>query len=77
MSHLSPDVQIRDLIIPGSHGANTHDLDTPKLLVSFVKCQKLSVLKQLEMGIRYLDIRYGITNKKVFHKLGIDRYLVE
>jgi hypothetical protein len=76
MSHLPEHVQLRDLIIPGTHAANSHDLKEPKLLKAFAKCQKLKILDQLEMGIRYLDLRYGIKNKKALKKLGIDRYFL-
>lgn len=73
MSFLPKHMLLRDLIIPGTHAANTYDLNEPKLLKSFVKCQKLGIMQQLEMGIRYLDFRFGIKTKKKFKKLGIDR----
>ena len=75
MSHLPPSILLRDLIIPGSHGANTYDLYKPKLMVSFVKCQKINILDQLESGVRYLDLRYAISCKKKFKKLEIEKYI--
>jgi hypothetical protein len=76
MSYLPASMLMRDLIIPGCHAANSFDLNQPKLMVIFARCQKIKVLDQLESGVRYLDLRYGISNKKIFRKLGIDKYLL-
>ena len=73
MSYLPRSILMRDLIIPGCHVANSYDLHQPKLMVGFARCQKINITEQLESGIRYLDIRYGIPHKKVFRKLDIDR----
>jgi hypothetical protein len=73
MSNLPPSILMRDLIIPGCHAANSYDLNQPKLMVGFARCQKLKIKEQLESGVRYLDLRYGIPNKKVFRKLEIDK----
>lgn len=75
MSYLPETILLRDLIIPGAHVANSHDLYQPRLMLPFSRCQKLSITRQLEAGIRFLDLRYGLSSKKIFRKLGIDKYL--
>ena len=66
MTNIPGHILWRDLIIPGSHNSNSDDLNTPKLVVPFSQCQKISITDQLRAGIRYLDIRFAmLPNKKV------------
>ena len=73
MSKVSPQTLLRRLIIPGSHNCNSYDLNKPILTIPFHKCQVIPVKQQLQMGIRYLDIRYGSNSPKNMRKLGVDR----
>ena len=73
MSHLPGYIKLRDLVIPGSHDANSFDLYKPKVAVPFSQCQKLSILNQLKSGIRFMDLRYSLSKAKKLKKLGINR----
>lgn len=50
---------LRNTFIPGSHDSNTYTVNNIKTLMSFGKCQNISVLEQLKIGVRFLDLRYG------------------
>ena len=58
MSKVSDDVNILDLSIPGTHdsGAQHSIADVAG------KCQDLSISSQLEIGVRFLDIRLQLVN---------------
>lgn len=73
MSKISDQTLLRNLIIPGSHNTNSHDLYKPKLNIPFTQCQVLSISDQLKLGIRYLDIRYGANTSRKSKKFGVDR----
>jgi 1-phosphatidylinositol phosphodiesterase len=52
MSHLSDDVPLSGLSIPGTHNSPTHYKALPS-----VRCQAHSPLEQLNNGVRFFDIR--------------------
>ena len=53
-----------DLISPGSHNSNSYTINSG-IKNKFVKNQKIDIKAQLELGIRLLDLRYGMdVNKK-------------
>ncbi|WP_310603190.1 phosphatidylinositol-specific phospholipase C domain-containing protein [Anaerosporobacter sp.] len=52
MSRLSDSLSLRDLSIPG-----THDSGTECVAKGIAHCQNHSILKQLEEGVRFLDVR--------------------
>lgn len=58
MSKVSDDVNILDLSIPGTHdsGAQHSIADVAG------KCQDLSISSQLEIGVRFLDLRLQLVN---------------
>ena len=51
-----------DLSIPGTHDSGTYDAKS-----SAYRCQEKSVRQQLEMGVRFLDIRVGDAGKGQMH----------
>ena len=59
MAELSDDLQLSDLVLPGSHDSATQYVQ----LAFFSKFQGLSIGEQLEAGCRYLDIRLGDAEK--------------
>lgn len=62
-SILNDDVKIRDLIVMGTHDSSTFTTETP-----FVQTQTWSFDQQLEMGIRFFDIRVRrINNNFAIH----------
>ena len=72
MSKLPDHMKLRNLIIPGSHAANTISLKKPKLSIPFAQCQKSTLVDQLKMGVRFFDMRYGQVSEKKMKKLGLN-----
>lgn len=52
---------LNEINLPGTHDSATTYVE----LAFFSRCQDLSILEQLEAGIRYLDIRLGIEDGKM------------
>lgn len=73
ISKLPDHIKLRDLIIPGSHASNSADIYKPKWGIPFMLCQKISILKQLRAGIRYLDIKFGVRKDEIYDILGITK----
>ncbi|KNC75633.1 hypothetical protein SARC_11848, partial [Sphaeroforma arctica JP610] len=48
---------IKELHLPGSHNSASHTINTITRQLS--KCQNVSISEQLDMGVRYLDLRVG------------------
>ena len=74
MSKVNPITRLKDMIIPGSHKANSMYIQKPVFAVPFTKCQVESVTSQLERGIRFLDLRYGVVSnstKKTILKMDL------
>lgn len=70
MSHLPDDVSISNISIPGTHdsgtfsylgpiieSASTKDRMEATIAFRFVQCQHLDFKQQLELGVRFLDLR--------------------
>lgn len=52
------EVRINDLCIPGTHDSGTAFVKTKiEKIVNAVRCQEKDIAEQLNLGIRYLDIR--------------------
>lgn len=51
MGHLSPALRLHEITLPGSHDSATQSLSGDS------RTQEASIFEQLEMGVRYLDIR--------------------
>ncbi|MCR5552651.1 MAG: phosphatidylinositol-specific phospholipase C domain-containing protein [Oscillospiraceae bacterium] len=57
MKELDGNLRLNEIVLPGSH-----DSAAQYVQLAFVtKCQGLSIGEQLEAGVRYLDIRLGLT----------------
>lgn len=56
--------KLTDLIVPASHDSGTYQIESMAKDIS--RCQQKSIYRQLEMGVRYLDIRYGKTSDKKY-----------
>lgn len=57
MSHLSDDLPLSALSIPGTHNSPTHYKALPS-----VRCQAVGPAEQLQKGVRFFDIRVQPTN---------------
>jgi len=56
MKNLPDSSKLNELSIPGTHNSGTQYVELP----FFSNCQTYSILEQLEMGYRYLDIRLAV-----------------
>lgn len=74
MNSCPDDKNVEELAIPGTHDTLTYsegmDLDD-KLLKTLATCQKQELNKQLEMGVRYFDIR---TDDSLMARHGVVRF---
>lgn len=61
MAGIDDNKLLSDINIPGTHDAATKYVQ----LAFFSRCQDLGIFRQLESGIRYLDIRLGVTKQKM------------
>lgn len=60
MSKIDSESYLSELSIPGSHES------CARISVPWVQCQHLSIVEQLEAGIRYLDFRLGVYFGKLY-----------
>ena len=61
MSKVSDSTKIKDLSIPG-----THDSGAMHSLFDVAgKCQDVSIIKQLDMGVRFFDIRLQLVDNEL------------
>lgn len=60
MSFIDGNKSIKEINIPGTHDSGTQYVSTN---VKHYRCQSLSIKEQLEIGVRYLDIRSYIKGK--------------
>lgn len=60
MSYIDGTKQLTELTIPGTHDSSTYLYEE----YGYTKCQAISLTQQLEMGIRFIDIRVKHTSKK-------------
>jgi 1-phosphatidylinositol phosphodiesterase len=71
MSNLNNKTRIKELNIPGTHDSGTFDPNSYFNFITkrFSTCQDMTILEQLKIGIRFLDIRLRSVNNilKVFH----------
>ena len=73
MTSLPGRIKFRDLVIPGSHASNSKSLYKPKWSLPFTRCQHVSIKEQLESGVRYIDIKFGVRKEKIYEMLGIGK----
>ena len=64
MAHLSPDTHLRSLLIFGCRDSNSFDLKVNLMGKLYSQCQTLDIYKQLCMGARVLEIKYGSQTKQ-------------
>lgn len=57
MSQLSDDCLLSDLSIPGTHDSAAYTYNVP-----FIVTQRLDIRQQLDLGVRYFDLRCGLRN---------------
>lgn len=63
MSKLHPDFKLNELTIPGTHDSGTAPISGIR------QCQSLSIAQQLNLGIRFLDIRLNKSRKwEIMHE---------
>lgn len=55
MSGISDDAYLSDLSIPGTHDSGARIVDS--IATTWAKCQNLTITDQLNIGVRYLDMR--------------------
>ncbi|MDD6603779.1 MAG: phosphatidylinositol-specific phospholipase C domain-containing protein [Eubacteriales bacterium] len=55
MSGIKDDTYLSDISIPGTHDSGTRIVDN--ISTTWAKCQSLSIAEQLNIGVRYLDMR--------------------
>lgn len=55
MSGISDDTYLSDISIPGTHDSGSRIVDS--YASKWAKCQSLSITEQLNIGVRYLDMR--------------------
>ncbi len=60
MSFLNDETPLSAVTIPGTHDSAAYTLSYP-----FVATQKMSIIQQLDCGIRYFDFRCGLRNNIV------------
>lgn len=60
MSHLGDDILLSALTIPGTHDSAAFTNAWP-----FVQTQKMTIIQQLDAGIRYFDLRCGLRDDTV------------
>ena len=69
MASLPDDARLNELAIPGTHNSAAAFVQ----MAYFNKCQSKSILKQLEAGFRYLDIRLAVEKDKLVLTSGSSR----
>lgn len=55
MSGISDDTYLSDISIPGTHDSGSRIVDS--YASTWAKCQNLTITEQLNIGVRYLDMR--------------------
>ena len=63
MSFLDKSILLQNLNIPGSHCANSNQLNNGLIQKNYARKQILNPFEQLNLGIRYLDLRFGTKSK--------------
>jgi hypothetical protein len=64
------DKKLIHLTIPGSHDSNTYTVVNSMMAKKFAKCQAINVYEQLKLGIRYLDLRFGVLEDQIIDQHG-------
>lgn len=60
----NPNIDLRQVIIPGSHSSASSYISKSKFLAGTVRYQDQNITSQLEKGIRFFDIHCGSYGKK-------------
>jgi hypothetical protein len=55
--------RLLDLTLPGSHDSNTFSIPVRKFGSSLARCQDLTLYQQAMNGIRFFDLRYGVSRQ--------------
>jgi hypothetical protein len=62
----NPTINLRQVIIPGTHSSASHSISKSKILSSTARHQTLTITDQLEKGVRFFDIHCGKIGNKDF-----------
>ena len=76
MGELKYHMKLKNLILPGANASNSKALYKPKWALPFARCQTISVCDQLNLGVRYLDVKFGVRKDKIYEMLNITKYFV-
>ena len=57
------DLKLNEIFIPGTHNSGSYSMEN-SLAAHWTVCQNISITKQLELGVRSLDIRTGYFTKE-------------
>jgi len=63
MSHISGDLKLNQINIPGTHDSGMYSVK--ELYRSFAQTQDKNIIQQLEMGVRYFDLRLAWSNNDI------------
>ncbi|KIW87769.1 uncharacterized protein Z519_11743 [Cladophialophora bantiana CBS 173.52] len=67
MKYIPDNYSIAQLTLPGTHDSHATKENTPELMHLFTVCQFHSVTRQLELGVRYLDLRVDDPSLSMVH----------
>lgn len=73
ISALDDKIPLRKMTIPGTHDSCTFGIHSSALIEDMSKCQTQPIHIQLEEGIRFLDLRVGMTHDSVQPEMWHDR----
>ena len=59
MSYIKDDINVNEIVMPGSHDAGSYKM------VWLGETQNFNIEQQLEMGVRYFDLRKPNTKKEM------------
>jgi len=76
MSKIDDGSSIADITIPGTHDSGAFDCDTGATELKWVLAQSLTIRQQLDLGVRWLDIRVRAQETDNGYYLGVyhDKY---
>jgi hypothetical protein len=63
----NPNVDLRQVIIPGTHSSASCSISKQKLMAKTGRHQSLTITDQLNKGVRFFDIRCGKNGNRDFH----------
>lgn len=67
LAKIAPSTRFRDLMMAGTHNSASSTIHPSRPFSGIGRCQNLTILEQLEAGIRLLDIRVGSHGGSLAH----------